>query len=99
MYAALLGEVDGVRLISPDRLKQVSAVAHTGPDWVFGQEVSRTLGYAVEAGGFGCSGSGGSLAGAFPDRGLAIAATKNLMRVGDDDPLEDLRALVRDAVA
>ncbi|GAB3811863.1 serine hydrolase domain-containing protein [Micromonospora zhanjiangensis] len=101
MYAALLGEVDGVRLISPARLAEVSAVAVTGPDWVFGMETSRTLGYAVEAGGFGCSGSGGSLAGAFPDRGLTVAATKNLLRVGGDgdDPMEDLRALIRDAVA
>jgi CubicO group peptidase (beta-lactamase class C family) len=32
MYAALLGEVDGVRLISPERLREVSAVAMSGID-------------------------------------------------------------------
>ena len=36
MYAALLGEVDGVRLISPERLREVSAVAMSGTDQIFG---------------------------------------------------------------
>jgi CubicO group peptidase (beta-lactamase class C family) len=36
MYAALLGEVDGVRLISPERLREVSAVAMSGVDEIFG---------------------------------------------------------------
>jgi len=36
MYAALLGPVDGVRLISPERLEHVSAVAAVGVDQVFG---------------------------------------------------------------
>src|SRR5215210_2927636 len=30
MYAALLGEVDGVRLVSPEQLREISAVAFTG---------------------------------------------------------------------
>src|SRR3712207_9233674 len=36
MYAALLGEVDGVRLISPDRLREASEVAMVGVDEIFG---------------------------------------------------------------
>src|SRR6266542_2113620 len=36
MYAALLGEVDGVRLVSPQRLREVSAVAMSGIDQIFG---------------------------------------------------------------
>jgi CubicO group peptidase (beta-lactamase class C family) len=36
MYAALLGEVDGLRLISPERLREVSAVAMSGTDQIFG---------------------------------------------------------------
>ncbi|NTU80593.1 MAG: hypothetical protein HGA45_14650 [Chloroflexales bacterium] len=36
MYAALLGEVDGVRLISPERLHEVSAMAMSGRDEIFG---------------------------------------------------------------
>jgi CubicO group peptidase (beta-lactamase class C family) len=100
MYAALMGEVDGVRLISPERLREVSAVATHGPDWAFGQEFPKGLGYAVEEGGemFGASGNGGSLAYAFPTRGLAVAATKNRLGSGGSDPMEDLRAVIREAV-
>jgi hypothetical protein len=47
MYAALLGEVDGVRLISPERLREVSAVAMSGVDEVFGFPTSWGLGYSI----------------------------------------------------
>jgi hypothetical protein len=78
MYAALLGEVDGVRLVSPERLRQVSEVAAQGPDWTFGADVSRTLGYGSELDGamFGSGGIGGSLAGAALAQGMAICATR-----------------------
>ncbi|MDT0531631.1 serine hydrolase domain-containing protein [Micromonospora sp. DSM 115977] len=99
MFAALIGEVDGVRLISPERLREVSAVAVRGTEWVFGQEGSFGLGYAVEPdGAFGSAGSGGSLAYAYPDLGLTVAATKTLLGAGDGDPMEELRVLIRDAV-
>ncbi|MEH0974757.1 serine hydrolase domain-containing protein [Micromonospora sp. CPCC 205546] len=98
-FAALIGEVDGVRLISPQRLREVGAVAVRGPEWVFGQEASFGLGYAVEPdGSFGSAGSGGSLAYAYPDLGLTVAATKTLLGAGDGDPMEELRVLIRDAV-
>jgi CubicO group peptidase (beta-lactamase class C family) len=101
MFAALIGTVDGVRLISPDRLRTVTEVATSGPDWVFGQEIAMGLGYAVRAdGSFGNDGTGGSLAYAYPGLGLSVAATKNLLGTGgDDDPMEDLRDLIRAAVA
>jgi CubicO group peptidase (beta-lactamase class C family) len=101
MYAALMGGVDGVRLVSPQRLREMSVAATDGPDWTFGQELPKTLGYTIEAGGrmFGWGGNGGSLAGAAPDLGLAVAATKNALAVGDDDPMEDLRMLILEAVA
>jgi CubicO group peptidase (beta-lactamase class C family) len=44
MYAALLGRADGVRLISPQRLEQVSAVAASGEDQVFGFPTAWGLG-------------------------------------------------------
>jgi CubicO group peptidase (beta-lactamase class C family) len=47
MYAALLGEVDGVRLISPERLGEVSAVAISGIDEIFGFPTSWGLGYSI----------------------------------------------------
>jgi hypothetical protein len=34
MYAALIGEVDGVRLISPERLAEATAVSVEGHDEV-----------------------------------------------------------------
>ncbi|MEO3778915.1 serine hydrolase domain-containing protein [Micromonospora sp. B11E3] len=101
MYAALIGEVDGVRLISPGRLREVASVAARGPEWVFGQEATWGLGYAVEGDGvaFGSAGSGGSLAYAYPGLGLTVAATRNRLAVADGDPMERLRALIHDAVA
>jgi hypothetical protein len=62
------------------------------------------LGYAVEPdGAFEAAGSGqraaGSLAYAYPELGLAVAVTKTLLGAGDGDPMEDLRVLIRDAVA
>lgn len=100
MYAALLGPVDGVRLISPDRLREVSAPAVRAEEWVFGQESTFGLGYAVDDdGSFGTAGSGGSLAFAYPELGLTVAAVRNRLGAGDGDPMERLRALVRDRVA
>lgn len=86
MYAALLGEVDGVRLLSPDRLREVAAPAFTGTDEVFGNEAVWGLGYGIgyPAGEerqtvFGMAGAGGSWAGADTKSGLAIAVTKNML--------------------
>ncbi|MFI7071719.1 serine hydrolase domain-containing protein [Micromonospora sediminicola] len=100
MYAALLGPVDGVRLVSPDRLRAMSAPAVRAPEWVFGQESTFGLGYAVDDdGSFGTAGSGGSLAFAYPELGLTVAAVRNRLGAGDGDPMERLRVLVRDRVA
>ncbi|MFG3558912.1 serine hydrolase domain-containing protein [Micromonospora sp. NPDC047557] len=100
MLAALIGEVDGVRLISPARLREATTLdGPPGPEWVFGQETTWGLGYAVDDdSSFGAAGSGGSLAYAYPQLGLTIAATKTLLGAGDGDPMEDLRVLIRDRV-
>jgi CubicO group peptidase (beta-lactamase class C family) len=101
MYAALMGEVDGVRLISPERLEMISTVATRGPDWAFGGDLPKTLGYVAQLNGtrIGCSGNGGSLAGFYPDLGLSVAITKNYLGTGDDDPMEGMAALIHAAVA
>jgi CubicO group peptidase (beta-lactamase class C family) len=78
MYAALLGAVDGVRLISPERLREVSAVAMSGPDQVFGFPTAWGLGYGISAPQvFGVGGVGGSNAYADVASGVTFALTKN----------------------
>ncbi|MCZ7437415.1 serine hydrolase [Micromonospora sp. WMMC241] len=100
MYAALLGPVDGVRLVSPERQRAICAPAVRAQEWVFGQESTFGLGYAVDDdGSFGTAGSGGSLAFAYPELGLTVAAVRNRLGAGDGDPMERLRALVHDRVA
>ena len=101
MYAALMGEVDGVRLISPGRLKEITTVATQGPDWAFGGDLPKTPGYLSQCDGarIGWSGGGGSLAGCYPELGLSVAFTRNYLATGDDDPAEDVAALILAAVA
>jgi CubicO group peptidase (beta-lactamase class C family) len=83
MYAALLGEVDGVRLISPERLREATAVAFSGPDQVFGPPTTWALGYSIGglgSGGtsnFGVGGVGGSFACGDTATGISFAFTKN----------------------
>jgi CubicO group peptidase (beta-lactamase class C family) len=91
LYAALLGEVDGVRLLSPERLAEVTAVSSSGTDEVFGMPTTWGLGYGI--GGpdvtdpgpqttFGYGGVGGSFACGDTASGVAWAVTKN--RVSSD---------------
>jgi len=53
MYAALLGEVDGVRLISPERLREITAVAIAGDDEIAGFPATWALGYHIGGVRFG----------------------------------------------
>jgi CubicO group peptidase (beta-lactamase class C family) len=87
LYAALLGEVDGVRLLTPERLHEAAAVSFSGTDEVFGVPSAFGLGYAI--GGltgdlteasravFGMGGAGGTFA--YGDRasGIGFALAKN----------------------
>ena len=89
MYAALLGEVDGIRLISPKRLREATAVAMSGTDQVFGMPTTWALGYSIgrlgaspedSATTFGVGGAGGSFACGDTASGIAFAVTKNMLR-------------------
>ncbi|MGP4098144.1 serine hydrolase domain-containing protein [Nonomuraea sp. KM90] len=86
MYAALLGEVDGTRLIASERLREATAVVSSGIDEVFGMPSTWGLGFGI--GGpaataeesptvFGVPGAGGSAAWADTATGMAFALTKN----------------------
>ncbi|WDZ82682.1 serine hydrolase domain-containing protein [Micromonospora cathayae] len=100
LYAALIGTLDGVRLVSPGRLTELSTTQIAGVDWTLGLEIAWGLGYGVDPdGSFGTGGVGGSLAYAYPELGLTVAATKNRLSAGDGDPMEQLRVMIRDAVA
>lgn len=107
MYAALLGEVDGVRLISPERLREVSAVAMSGTDQIFGFPASWGLGYSIgqfmsnaheTRHVFGVGGVGGSHAYADTATGTTFALTKNRL-VPSFDTAEQVAGIVTSAVA
>jgi len=107
MYAALLGEVDGVRLISPERLREVSAVAFSGDDQIFGQPSTWALGYSIGRPGadphapptvFGWGGVSGSSAFADTATGIAFALTKNRL-TADFIAVEQVAGIVTKAVA
>jgi CubicO group peptidase (beta-lactamase class C family) len=91
MYAALLGQVDGVRLLTPERLAEATAVSSSGTDEVFGMPTTWGLGYGIggpagdaqnAATVFGLGGVGGSFACGDTATGVAWAVTKN--RVSND---------------
>ena len=107
MYAALLGEVDGVRLISPERLREVSAVAMSGEDQIFGFPTSWGLGYSIgqfmsnaheTQHVFGVGGVGGSHAYADTATGTTFALTKNRL-TADFGAAEQVAGIVTRAVA
>ena len=107
MYAALLSEVDGVRLISPERLREISAVAFSGADQIFGSPTTWALGYAPGRLGtdpqetpsvFGMGGAGGSHAYADTATGTTFALTKNRL-TPDFGAAEHVAEIVTKAVA
>jgi CubicO group peptidase (beta-lactamase class C family) len=107
MYAALLGEVDSVRLISPERLREVAAVAMSGVDEIFGFPTSWGLGYSIgqflsnaheTQHVFGVGGVGGSHAYADTDTGTTFALTKNWL-TPTFDTAEQVAGIVMRAVA
>jgi CubicO group peptidase (beta-lactamase class C family) len=107
MYAALLGEVDGVRLISQEKLRDVSAVAMSGPDEIFGFPTSWGTGYSIgqfmsnaheTQHVFGVGGIGGSHAYADTRTGTTFALTKNWL-TPSFDTAEKVAGIVTRAVA
>lgn len=107
MYAALLGEVDGVRLISPERLRQISAPAFSGVDQIMGNPATWALGYSIGGLGtgaqespsvFGMGGVGGSYACADTATGVAFALTKNRL-TADFGAAQQIGRIVAKAVA
>src|SRR5437899_4718521 len=105
MYAALLTGVDGVRLISPRRLREATAVSSSGIDQVFGMPTTWGLGYSIGGLGpaqdskatFGVGGVGGSFACGDTANGIAFAVTKN--RISQDfNTATELSQIVKKAL-
>src|SRR5262249_26335566 len=91
MYSALLGHVDGVRLVSPGRLARMAAVAFTGMDEVMGFRTSWAFGYSPNRPGGGPSrpgsavgmvGMNGSGAYADIDSGVGVAVMRTRSTAG-----------------
>jgi CubicO group peptidase (beta-lactamase class C family) len=95
MYGALAngGVVDGVRLMSPERVRMMSAIQVDAPDRVIMMPIAKSIGFfnggkvmgqhgaaGPRRTAFGHPGAGGSIAFADPEVGLAIAVTINKMQ-------------------
>ena len=106
LYAATVGEVDGLRLLEPKTVRDASASQARGPDRVLGLETHFGSGYAlppmlgaaVGPRAFGHPGAGGSLGFADPEAGLGFGYAMNQMKL---NALGDERgeSLVRAAYA
>jgi hypothetical protein len=96
--------VDGVRLIGPDRLREVTTVATTGTDETIGGPARYGLGFAAGFAGapdtvVGATGLGGSGACADVASGVAVAVVKNRFTPTDLSTFTLVRDLALDALA
>ncbi|MFE1952239.1 serine hydrolase domain-containing protein [Streptomyces sp. NPDC059524] len=93
MYAALIGEVDGVRLLSPETVVSAAKEQVAGMDEVLVAPSRFGSGYQLPTednpmsgpSAFGHNGRGGSLAFADPERGIAFGYVMNHIVSGADD--------------
>ncbi len=96
-YAALLGEVDGVRLISPQTLTKATTATPTGEP----ENVLRGLGYGLIGPAtdrsriFGHGGAGGSIGSADIPNQLTIGLAKNRMDTSAPETLPAGEQIVR----
>lgn len=106
MYAALLGHIDGIELVSPDRLATMAAPTFSGTDQVVGIPTTLALGYSpARLGGvesrpgsaFGFPGSNGSAAFADIDSGVAVAVMRNRI-VGDMSAVAAIDRIIADGL-
>lgn len=87
LYAALIGPVDGRRLLAPKTVARATAVAVAGPDRVIGLPMAFGLGYMTPppggpSGSFGHAGAGGSLGIADPAGAWSMGYVMNQMQLG-----------------
>ncbi|MFG2134155.1 serine hydrolase domain-containing protein [Streptomyces sp. NPDC048751] len=93
MYAALIGEVDGVRLFTPETVASATEEQASGPDQVMVVPSRFGTGYMLPTetnpmtgpDSFGHTGRGGSLGFADPEHGIAFAYVMNHIIGGSND--------------
>ncbi|MEU8224109.1 serine hydrolase domain-containing protein [Kribbella sp. NPDC048915] len=92
-YASLLGEVDGVRVLSPETVELGRKEIRRGTEPTWGAPMVYGAGFELQAGerrmgdepdAFGHGGAGGSRHGAWPGREAAFSYLMNELRVGPD---------------
>ncbi|MGQ0576632.1 MAG: serine hydrolase domain-containing protein [Pseudonocardia sp.] len=89
-YAALVGEVDGIRILGPADLDRALVEHSAGVDLTLGYPTRFASGFALPsaafpllgAGSFGHGGKGGSTGCAHPPTGVAVGYVMNRMRAG-----------------
>ena len=87
LYASLIGEVDGIRLLAPETIARATEVQVSGPDHVIGLPMSFGLGFMSPSssgreGSFGHDGAGGSLGMADPAGEWSLGYVMNQMKLG-----------------
>lgn len=112
MYGALAngGEIDGVRLVSKERIALMSTIQTSDPDRVLFLPMRKSIGFfnggkmmgvntvtGPRETAFGHSGAGGSTAFADPEAGLSIAVTINRMQnnLQGEGPASEICELIR----
>jgi CubicO group peptidase (beta-lactamase class C family) len=90
MYAAMVGDVDGIRLVGDEVMRVMSSEAVNGPDAALVAPTRFGMGFMLEnelvplvgRRGFGHAGAGGSLGQADPDTGVGYGYVMNQMLGG-----------------
>ncbi|GAA2273435.1 serine hydrolase domain-containing protein [Streptomyces roseiscleroticus] len=93
MYASLIGEVDGLRLLTSETLASATEEQASGPDQVIVDSSRFGSGYMLSTdsnpmtgpSAFGHTGRGGSLGFADPEQGIAFGYVMNHIIGGPDD--------------
>lgn len=97
IYGAVIGEVDGVRLLRPESVERARRVYSQGRDAVLGTHTTFGLGFMLpptlarttSASCFGHGGAGGSVGLADPQAGFALGYVTNRLHI---EVSEDRRA-------